>query len=59
MCHLGRLETFEVHGGILVNSTARSSHTKDVKMGVVPACMVFTMKWGPLNITGRPGVSIM
>ena len=32
---------------------------KTLKMGVVPVCMVFTMKWGPRNITGRPGVSIM
>ena len=32
---------------------------KTLKMGVVPACMVLTMKWGPRNITGRPGVSIM
>ena len=32
---------------------------KTLKMGVVPACMVLMMKWGPRNITGRPGVSIM
>ena len=32
---------------------------KTLKMGVVAACMVLGMKWGPLNITGRPGVSIM
>ena len=32
---------------------------KTLKMGVVPACMVLTMKEGPRNITGRPGVSIM
>ena len=30
-----------------------------LKMGVVPACMVLRMKWGPQNITGWPGVSIM
>ena len=29
------------------------------EMGVVPACMVLMMKWGPRNITGWPGVSIM
>ena len=40
-------------------SRGAGSHTKDLKMGVVPACMVLTMKWGPRNITGRPGVSIM
>ena len=27
--------------------------------GVLPTCMVLTMKEGPRNITGRPGVSIM
>ena len=32
---------------------------KTLKMGVVPACMVLMMKWGPRNITGWPGVSIM
>ena len=32
---------------------------KTLKMGVVPACRVLMMKWGPQNITGRPGVSIM
>ena len=32
---------------------------KTLKMGVAPACMVLTMKWGPRNIAGRPGVSIM
>ena len=32
---------------------------KTLKMGVVPACMVLTMKKGPRNITGWPGVSIM
>ena len=32
---------------------------KTLKMGVVPACMVLMMKWGPRNITGRTGVSIM
>ena len=32
---------------------------KTLKMGVVPACMVLMMKWGPRNITGLPGVSIM
>ena len=32
---------------------------KMLKMGVVPARMVLMMKWGPRNITGRPGVSIM
>ena len=36
---------------------AGSSHTK--KMGVIPACMVLMMEWGPRNITGRPAVSIM
>ena len=30
-----------------------------LKMGVVPACMVLMMKWGPRNMTGWPGVSIM
>ena len=29
-----------------------------LKMGVVPACMVLTMKLGPRNLTGWPGVSI-
>ena len=29
------------------------------EMGVVSSCMVLTMKEGPRNITGRPGVSIM
>ena len=38
---------------------AGSSHTKDVKMGVIPACMILTIKKGPRNTTGRPGVSIM
>ena len=38
---------------------AGSSHTKDFKVGVVPACMVLMIEWGPRNITGRPGVSIM
>ena len=28
-------------------------------LGVVPACMVLMMKWGPRNITGLPSVSIM
>ena len=32
---------------------------KTLKIGVVPACLVLMMKWGPQNITGRPGVSIM
>ena len=32
---------------------------KTLKMGVVTACMVLVMKWGPRNITGLPGVSIM
>ena len=32
---------------------------KTLKMGVVPACMLLMMKWGPRNITGRPGVSIL
>ena len=32
---------------------------KTLKMGVVPACMVLMMKWGPQNISGRPSVSIM
>ena len=32
---------------------------KTLKMGVVPACMVLTMKERPRNITGRPGISIM
>ena len=32
---------------------------KTLKMGVILACMVLMMKWGPQNITGRPGVSIM
>ena len=32
---------------------------KTLKMGVVSSCMVLTMKEGPRNITGRPGVSIM
>ena len=32
---------------------------KMLKMGVVPACIVLAMKWGPRNITGGPGVSIM
>ena len=32
---------------------------KTLKMGVVPACMVLMMKWGPRNITGQPGVSVM
>ena len=32
---------------------------KTLKMGVICACMVLMMKWGPRNITGRPGVSIM
>ena len=27
--------------------------------GVVPACMVLMMKWGPQNITGWPEISIM
>ena len=32
---------------------------KVLKMAVVPACLVLTMKEGPQNITGRPSVSIM
>ena len=32
---------------------------KTLKMVVVPTCMVLRMKWGPRNITGQPGVSIM
>ena len=32
---------------------------KTLKMGVVPACVVLMMKWGPQNITDRPSVSIM
>ena len=32
---------------------------KTLKMGVISACMVLMMKWGPRNITDRPGVSIM
>ena len=32
---------------------------KTLKMGVVPACMVFMMKWGSQNIIGLPSVSIM
>ena len=32
---------------------------KKLKMGVVPACMVLTMKLGPRNITSQPGVSIL
>ena len=32
---------------------------KTLKMGVVPTCMVLTMRWGPRNMTGWPGVSIM
>ena len=32
---------------------------KTLKMGVVPSCMVLTMKEGPRNITVRPCVSIM
>ena len=32
---------------------------KTLKMGVVSSCMVLMMKWGPRNITGRPGVSIL
>ena len=32
---------------------------KTLKMGVIPFCMVLRMKWGPRNITGWPGVSIM
>ena len=27
---------------------------KALKIGVVPACMVLRMKWGPRNITGGP-----
>ena len=27
---------------------------KTIKMGVVPACMVLMMKWGPRNVTGQP-----
>ena len=29
---------------------------KTLKMGVVSACMVLMMKWGPLNITGQPSI---
>ena len=32
---------------------------KTLKMGVIPACMVLMMKWGPRNITGPLSVSIM
>ena len=32
---------------------------KTLFTGVVPACMVLMMKWGPRNITGQPGVSII
>ena len=35
------------------------SYQRRLKMGVVSSCMVLTMKEGPRNITGRPGVSIM
>ena len=32
---------------------------KTLNMGVVPACLVLMIKWGPRNITGWPGVSII
>ena len=32
---------------------------KTLNMGVVPACLILMMKWGPQTITGRPGISIM
>ena len=32
---------------------------KTLKVGGIPVCMVLMMKWGPRNITGWPGVSIM
>ena len=32
---------------------------KTFKFGVVPLCMVLTIKDGPQKITGRPGVSII
>ena len=35
------------------------SYQRRLTMGVVFPCMVLTMKEGPRNITGRPGVSIM
>ena len=32
------------------------SYQRRLKMGVVSSCMVLTMKEGPRNVTGRPGV---
>ena len=42
---------------LFVKSTLKRLNT--LKMGVVPACMVLMMKWGPRKITSWPGVSIM
>ena len=51
--------SYWIPGHLVIALLGKTVIPKTLKMGVVPACMVLTMKYGPQNVTGEPGVSIM